>query len=357
MLPIPPTIGRARLQPTPAGLRVAIPVQRSAYRFLLSIGTAAFIVWILQQRQEDSKIVLLMAAAMILVNVARNGFWNLLGEEIVTINKSALNLRYDVCGIGWTRTCFLDRVSSLRFRRFATRQQLQENFDGSHFGLLEFDYDSDTPRFGRGLSETDAQELIRLLESYVGVALTSTRVPPVRPLPGGIVAQEVNRNLGVTYVMAMAAGTFYFLGTLLELTAARVGADLICLLFAGVAIVAAAGYRYRFTGRGIEISTLGIPLRLIPADRITHYEQTRPTFADSFSLGTLGERHSYLWVGFPVRIQTLDGEFLLGHVKPAILLRHLELMKQAATTDHTLAQAHGLEAQSTRHEKSIPHHF
>jgi hypothetical protein len=205
--------------------------------------------------------------------------------------------------------------------------------------LLQFDYDSGTPRFARGLTETDAQELIRLLESYSGAALTSTRVPPARPLPGGIVAQEVNRNLGISFVMLWAAGTFYFLGTLLDLTTARVGADLISLLFAAVAIVAAAGYRYRFTSRGIEISTLGIPLRFIPADRITHYEQTRLTFADSFSLGTFGERHSYLWTGFPVRIQTLDGEFLLGHTKPAILLRHLELMQQAATAHPPQAQA------------------
>jgi hypothetical protein len=124
VLPIPATIGRARLQPTAAGLRIAIPVQRSAYRFFLSVGAVTFIVWILQQGQEDSKIVQLMAAAMILVNVARNGFWNLLGEEVVTINKSAFSLRYDVWGISWTRTYFLDRVSGLRFRRVATRQQL-----------------------------------------------------------------------------------------------------------------------------------------------------------------------------------------------------------------------------------------
>jgi hypothetical protein len=54
-----------------------------------------------------------------------------------------------------------------------------------------------------------------------------------------------------------------------------VGAFLICLLFVGVAVAAAAGYRYRFTSRGIEISTLGVRLRFIPADRITHSEQSR----------------------------------------------------------------------------------
>jgi hypothetical protein len=334
---IPPTIGRARLRQTAAGLRISIPVQRNAYRFFLSLGTALFIIWAMQARHEDSNVVLLMAAIMILANIARNGFWNLLGEEIVTINKSALTLRYDVWGIGWTRTHFLDRVYSLRFSRLVTRQELQEGSATAHIGFVEFHCGSDARRFGRGLSEAEAQEMIALLESYTGVTLTSTRFPVSHHAPGGIVAEEVNRNLGVTYVMGMAAGAFYFIGTLLDDAAPRVCAYLFCLLFAGVGIVAAAGYRYRFSSRGIEISTLGIRLRFIPVDRITHYEQTRLTFADNFSISA--ERRSYLWVGLPIRIQTLDGEFVLGHLKPAILLHDLELMKQASTTDHTLAQA------------------
>jgi len=143
----------------------------------------------------------------------------------------------------------------------------------------------------------------------------------------------------------MGTGSFYFIGTLLDGTAIRVGVDVIALLFAGVGIVAAAGYRYRFTGRGIEISTLGIRLRFIDVDRITHYEQTRLTFGDSFSLG-MTERRSYLWVGIPVRIQTLDGEILLGHMKPAILIRDLELMKQEsakhpATAGYAMSQSAG----------------
>jgi hypothetical protein len=337
VLAIPPTIGRARLRQTAAGLRIFIPVQRSAYRFFLSLGTAIFIIWALELRHEDSNVVLLMAAIMILANIARNVFWNLMGEEIVTINKSALTLRYDVWGVGWTRTHFLDRVSALRFNRLVTRQELQEGSDTPHIGFVEFDYGSNTRRFGRGLSEAEAQEIIASIRSYTGVPLTATRVPVSHHAPGGILAEEINRNLGVTYVMWMLAGVLYFLGTLLDDTAPRLGAYLFCLLFAGVGTVAAAGYRYRFTNRGIEISTLGIRLRFIPVDRITHYEQTRLTFADNFSVSA--ERRSYLWVGIPIRIQTLDGEFLLGHMKPAILLHDLELMKQASTTDHTLTQA------------------
>ena len=329
VLVIPPTIGRARLRQTAAGLRIAIPLERSAYRFFLSLGISAFIVWALQARHEDSMVVLLLCAVMILVNVARNWFWNLLGEEIVTANKVALSVRYDVWGIGWTRNFFVNRISRLHFLRLLNPRR-DESGDGAATGFVGFDYDSDSPRFGRGLSETEAQELIAVLEGYTGVALSSARVPPGKQATGGILAEEVNRHLGVTYLMLWAAAMFYFFGTLLDITVERVGAFLICLLFAGVAVAAAAGYRYRFTSRGIEISTLGVGLRFIPADRITHYEQSKLTFADSFSIGIFGEHVSYLWVGTPVRIQTLDGEFVLGHIKPAILLRDLELMKQAA---------------------------
>jgi hypothetical protein len=68
------------------------------------------------------------------------------------------------------------------------------------------------------------------------------------------------------------------------------------------------------------------------------------TFADSFSIGTFGVHASYLWVGMPVRVQTLDGEFVLGHIKPAILLRDLELMKQAGNEHPAIGRAEGAGA-------------
>jgi len=137
----------------------------------------------------------------------------------------------------------------------------------------------------------------------------------------------------VTYVMGMGAGTFYYLGTLLDNPVQKYAAYLASLLFVGVAILALAGYRYRFTRSGIEISTLGFVVRSIPLERITHYEESTRAFTDAYSLGISGQRRAYVWAGRGLRIHTLDGEFFIGHMKPAILLRDLELMKQAGHPD------------------------
>jgi hypothetical protein len=182
------------------------------------------------------------------------------------------------------------------------------------------------------------------MERYTGVPLTSTRVPSPRPVRAGVLAEERNNNCGVTYVMGMGAGAFYYLGTLLDNSVQKYGAYLASLLFVGVAILALAGYRYRFTRSGIEISTLGFLVRSIPLERITHYEESTRAFADAYSFGIYGQRRAYVWAGRGVRIDTLDGEFFIGHMKPAILLRDLELMKQPGHLDEALSQAAGVGA-------------
>jgi hypothetical protein len=76
-----------------------------------------------------------------------------------------------------------------------------------------------------------------------------------------------------------------------------------------------------------------------------HYEESTREFADSYSFGIYGQRHAYVWAGRGVRIHTLDGEFFIGHMKSAILLRDMELMKQAARPDQALGHAAGAGAQ------------
>ena len=114
-----------------------------------------------------------------------------------------------------------------------------------------------------------------------------------------------------------------------------------------VAILALAGYRYRFTPSGIEISTLGFLVRSIPLERITHYEEGTRAFADTYSFGIYGERRAYISAGRGVRIHTLDGQYFMGHMKPATLLRDLELMKQTGHPDEALNQAAGVGAPNT----------
>jgi hypothetical protein len=324
---------------------------------------AAFVIWGLQQRFEDSIVFVTIVGVAAVAVLGKQWLWNLLGQEIVTVNKVALTLQYDLAGIGWQRNYFLNRVYRMGFLRRVTIQELKEASGGpsdnprggfvrfdydarsSFFDrglsvaaamLARFDFDPQSPRFGKGLSENEVQELIGVVERYTGVPLTSTRVPSPCPVRGEVLAEQRNNNWGVTYVMGMGAGTFCYLSTLLDNPAQKYGAYLASLLFVGVAILALAGYRYRFTRSGIEISTLGFLVRSIPLDRITHYEESTRAFADAYSFGIYGQRRAFVWAGRGVRIHTLDGEFFIGHMKPAILLRNLELMKQPGHPDKQL---------------------
>jgi hypothetical protein len=82
--------------------------------------------------------------------------WNLLGQEIVTVNKVALTLRYNLAGIHWPRNHFLNRVSRMGFLRRVTVQVLKEASGGPNDnprgGFVRFDYDVPTSLVDRGLS-------------------------------------------------------------------------------------------------------------------------------------------------------------------------------------------------------------
>lgn len=93
------------------------------------------------------------------------------------------------------------------------------------------------------------------------------------------------------------SGAVYYLGTLLDVMALRYGAFLASLLFLGVAILALAGYRYRFMRGGVEISALGFRVKFIPVERITHYEESSRAFADGYSFGIYGRRRAFVWAG------------------------------------------------------------
>jgi hypothetical protein len=132
----------------------------------------------------------------------------------------------------------------------------------------------------------------------------------------------------------------------------RYGTYSASFLFAGAGILASAGYRYRFTRSGIEISTLGFRVKFIPVERITHYEESTREFADSYNFGVYGQRRAYVWAGQGVRIHTLDGEFFIGHMKSEILLRDMELMKQPGHLQQSQAAVAGRSIPPARHGSS-----
>jgi len=141
---------------TSAGLRIIIPALREWRVFFLQSLMAAFVVWGLRQRFEDSIVFVTIVGVAAVAVLGKQWLWNLLGQEIVTINKVALTLRYNLAGIGWQRSYFLNRVCRMGFVPRATVHELMEASggpsDNPRGGFVRFDYDAPRFLFDRGLS-------------------------------------------------------------------------------------------------------------------------------------------------------------------------------------------------------------
>jgi hypothetical protein len=105
-------------------LQIVIPATGSWRIIFLQPLMAALVIWGLQQRFGDSIIFVSIVSVITVASVGKQWLWNLLGQEIVTVNKVALTLRYNLAGIRWQRNYFLNRVSRMGFLRRVTVQVL-----------------------------------------------------------------------------------------------------------------------------------------------------------------------------------------------------------------------------------------
>ncbi len=200
MVPLPATIGRATLEQTVAGLRIVIPAYRHLYNFWVAVVIGPvlglFLVAMSWRIFADSPVFMGLMTITVAFGVAINWAWKGLGREIITVNRVALTLRWEIAGIGWNHQYLIDKMSRLRFSTSIQRPgrdildwnyvifdyqagvpwpELAISFIVVFFGRGR-SYDPHTPRFGRGLSESEGRELVRTVESVVGSAhLVSTR--------------------------------------------------------------------------------------------------------------------------------------------------------------------------------------
>jgi len=342
--PIPSTIGHARLRQTSAGPRIAMPVQRNWYKFFSIPLTAVFVIWCAQLRfsePEDRQFRLILIALTAAVALAK-WLWDLTGQDVVTVNRSALTVRREVAGIGWQQEYFVSRISNLQYVRIVTNTDLQAGLENRpSVGYIEFTYAFRKHRFPCRLTESEAQEIIAVLENSCGAALSGTHPIPVHALPDGVIAEEVHRGRGGFLLFGWLACAVYAIHFVSDSVVLKMALAIPSLLLVVVGIAAESGYRYRFTKRGLEIVALGVPLRFIPVEQIVHYEQARWTPADRWNFGIFGRRRCFLWGGPGVRITLLDGQVYLGHELPQVIVADLDRMKQLASPAQAAGQAVG----------------
>ena len=100
------------------------------------------------------------------------------------------------------------------------------------------------------------------------------------------------------------------------------------LLLLAAAALAWGGFHYRFSGHGVEISTLGFRLRSIPLENIKAYAIAPWNPMGGYGIRGIGERRAYVWGNTGVRLMLSDGEVFLGHREPEKIMQDLNLIRQ-----------------------------
>jgi hypothetical protein len=189
LVQLPATIGRVKLEQTAAGLRIVIPAYRHLYNFweavVLRPVLALICLAVLWRIFADSPVFIGLMTTAVAIGVTIQWAWKGFGREIITVDRVALTLRWEIGAIGRSRSYIIGRMTHMRFItpiRPTKRNILDWNYaifdyQGSvpwtefvaSFVVVLFgrgrSYDPHTPRFGRGLSESEGQELVRAVQS------------------------------------------------------------------------------------------------------------------------------------------------------------------------------------------------
>lgn len=97
--------------------------------------------------------------------------WMLAGKERILMGTSTLSMKRDVLGLGRTRTYGLYKIRSLRVAAQPTGPgdaAAALRLSGLAGGLIAFDYEGKTIRFGAAIDEPEAQAIVeRMKQRYV----------------------------------------------------------------------------------------------------------------------------------------------------------------------------------------------
>jgi hypothetical protein len=92
--------------------------------------------------------------------------WSLAGHEIVSLTPTSLAVRRDILGFGRSREYDLPSVKNVRIDNTALNSRYIQGFSlMPEGGTIAFDYGAKTFRFGGGVDEAEASQLIERLKS------------------------------------------------------------------------------------------------------------------------------------------------------------------------------------------------
>ena len=160
--------------------------------------------------------------------------------------------------------------------------------------------------------------LFVVLVVYVG-----TRRGPQLP-PGSLIADEVHGSRFWALVIALPAVVMGVLAVSAPNLVVRLVLLLPILLLVMAVIMAWSGFHYIFSNTGLEIRTLGLRLRTIPASQIRNYAMDTWKVPGGYGIRGVGNTRAYVWGRTGVRIHLWDGEVFLGHREPERLVHDLD---------------------------------
>ncbi len=160
------------------------------------------------------------------------------------------------------------------------------------------------------------------------IALASRRGAELPRHADVVAAEEVHGSLLWASVFTVLTTVEIGVIAVIPLSGLRWVMALPALLLLGAAALAWSGFHYRFTGHGVEISTLGFRLRSIPLENIRAYAVAPWNPMGGYGIRGIGERRAYVWGNTGVRLMLADGEVFLGHREPEKIMQDLNSIRQ-----------------------------
>ncbi len=183
--------------------------------------------------------------------------------------------------------------------------------------------------YGRPLNVVPALAVVFIAAiALTAVALLTKRGVELPRHADVVEAEEVHGSALWASVFTLLTAVEVGVIAVIPLSGLRWVMALPALLLLGAAALAWSGFHYRFTGHGVEISTLGFRLRSIPLQNIKAYAVAPWNPMGGYGIRGIGERRAYVWGNTGVRIMLSDGEVFLGHHEPERIMQDLNLIRQ-----------------------------